>query len=337
MTDDLRSALAEGETDTPAGIDVAAVRGRADRIRRRRSALAIAAAAAVTTVAVAVPVGLLRADPAPTTPAAPPAPLACPDSVPDRARNTGPGLAGALVPFAAEEALVCSYLPGPDGPAGLTGVVRLTAAEAGDVLARLERSPVAGDDLACTQELGSPFVLQAGGGGRAVTLRLEPYGCARVGNGEREVAAGPDKDLVRALGEQASKSTACPEQLDVPPTVRTDGEAPGGTLLPTDTRRLLICRYDSDGTSARPGLDRWNAVLPTADAARVVVQLNAAPALRPGTTACTRDAGPLLLLLAVTADGVVPAVADGGGCGVVDNGERQVTAKALVRKLAGTG
>jgi hypothetical protein len=335
MTNDLRSALTEGDTDTPAGIDVAAVRARADRIRRRRSVLAVAAAAAVTAVAIAVPVGLLRAER--TSPVAPaPAGLACPDSVPDRPANTGPGLAGALVPFAAREGLLCSYLSGPGRPSGLTGVVRLTAAEVGDVLARLERRPVAGATLACTQELGSPFVLQVGGAGRAVTLRLEPYGCARVSNGVRELAAGPDQGLVRGLGERAAKSTACPGKVDVPPKLRIVVAGPG-RLLPTDTRRLLVCRYDVSGARVRPAEGRWNVVLAGADAARVVTQLNAAPAFRPGVTGCTGDAGPLLQLFAVTGDGVAPADADGGRCGIVDNGERQVMAKRLVRKLADSG
>jgi hypothetical protein len=38
---------------------------------------------------------------------------------------------------------------------------------------------------------------------------------------------------------------------------------------------------------------------------------------------------------AVTPDGVASAVADTGGCGVVDKGVRKVTNKALVRELAG--
>jgi hypothetical protein len=40
---------------------------------------------------------------------------------------------------------------------------------------------------------------------------------------------------------------------------------------------------------------------------------------------------------ATTPDGVVTAVADTGGCGVVDNGVRQVTAKAVVQKPARWG
>jgi hypothetical protein len=333
VTDDLRSALTDGDTDTPAGIDVTAVRARADRIRRRRTALA-AAAAAATAVAVAVPVAVLRSGTDPATPAASgrPVALACPDAVPEVPANAGAGLAEALVPFTPDEALVCSYA-GDTG--GLTGVVRLPAAEVRSVLERLDRAPAAGGDLVCTSEYGDPFALQVGGAGRAVTLRLEPYGCGLVGNGVRQVAAGRDKDLVRGVGDQARKSTACPEQLDVPPAVRSDGEAPGATLLPTDTRRLLVCRYGPDGLRVPAGKARWNAALAPAETVRTIAELNAAPAFHPGSTACPRDAGPLLALLAVTADGVVPAVADGGGCGVVDNGARQVQAKALVRRLAG--
>jgi hypothetical protein len=329
VIDDLRTALSAG--DTPAGIDVGLVRARAHRLRRRRMALATAAAAAVT--AVAVPVGLLRADPAP--PAAPtPATLGCPDQVPELLDNTGPGLAEALVPVTPDGALVCSYGAGGTSTGGLTGVVRLTAAEVRSAVDRLDAAKPGSGPLICTSEFGYPFLLQVGGGGRVVTLRLEPYGCGRVTNGAREVMLGRDKELLRGLGDEARKSTACPDRLDVPPTVRTDGEAPGGTLLPTDTRRLLVCRYDVDGARTGAGKDWWNAVLDAGAATRVIEQLNAAPAYRPGVTGCPRDAGPLLALLAVTPDGVVSAVADGGGCGIVDNGERQVTAKRLVRKLA---
>jgi hypothetical protein len=327
VTEDLRSALASG--DTPAGIDVAAVRARAHRLRRRRMALATSAAAVVTALAVAVPVGLLRSG-SPPPAAAPPGPvaLACPDTLPDSPRNAGPGLDGALVPFPAEEALVCSYPAG----SGLTGVARLRGAELQSIR-RLDGRPPTGDQI-CTSEFGHPFVLQVGGAGRVVTLRLEPYGCALVTNGVRKVSAGREKELVRSFGDAAMKSTACPEQLDVPPAVRRDGEPPGATLLPADTRRLLVCRYQPTGERARSGKDRWNAVLSPAETTRMVAALNASPPLQPGT-GCTRDAGPLLVLLAVTADGVVPAVADAGGCGVVDNGVRQVTNKALVRQLAG--
>ena len=335
MTDDLRSALTDGDTDTPAGIDVTAVRARADRIRRRRMALATAAAAA-TAVAVAVPVAVLRSGTDPATPAASgrPVAVACPDAVPARPDNRGPGLDRALVPFAADRALVCTYRAAGTSTGGLTGVVPLSAAEARAAVDRLAAAGRVTTGLqVCTSEFGYPFVLQVGDGGRVVTLRLEPYGCARVTNGAWEGVLGQDKELLRSLGDRAAKSTTCAERVDVPPAVRTDGEAPGDTLLPTDTRRLLVCLYQPTGERVPAGKARWNAVASPADTARLVAGLNASPQLQPGAV-CTRDAGPLLVLLAVTPDGVVPATANAGGCGAVDNGVRTVAAKEIVQELA---
>jgi hypothetical protein len=333
VTDTLRSALAAG--DTPVGVDVTAVRARADRIRRRRMALATAAAAA-TAVAVAVPVAVLRSGTDPGTPAASGhrVALACPEAVPEVPANAGPGLDRALVPFAADRALVCTYGAGGASTGGLTGVVPLTAAETRSVVDRLDAAePVTGDQV-CTSEFGYPFLLQVGGE-RVVTLRLEPYGCARVTNGAWGRSLGRDKELLRSLSDRAARSTACAERVDVPPAVPTGGERPGDTLLPTDARRLLVCRYGPHGERVPAGKARWEAVLSPAETVRTVAELNAAPAFHPGSTGCPRDAGPLLTLFAVSADGVVPAVADGGGCGVVDNGAQQVQAKALVRRLAG--
>jgi hypothetical protein len=328
--------LRHGDTDTPAGIDMTAVRSRADRIRRRRVALATAAAAA-TAVAVAVPVAVLRSGTDPGTPAASgrPVALACPDAVPEVPANAGPGLDRALVPFAADRALVCTYGAGGASTGGLTGVVRLTAAETRSAIDRLDAAePVTGDQV-CTSEFGYPFLLQVGGAERVVTLRLEPYGCARVTNGAWGRGLGRDEELLRSLSDRAAKSTACAERVDVPPAVPTGGEPPGDTFLPTDARRLLVCRYGPHGERVPAGKAWWNAVLSPAETVRTVAELNAAPAFHPGSTGCRRDAGPLLTLFAVSADGVVPAAADGGGCEVVDNGAQQVQAKALVGRLAG--
>lgn len=329
--DGLRSALAAGEVDTPAGVDVSAIRARAHRQRRRRTALVTAAAAAVTALAVAVPVGLLRAEGAP--PAAAPAPVAigCPELGPGPPRNAGPGLAGALVPFAPQEGLICSYDASPGQSGGLTGVARMTAAELRSLLDRLD-GPVQASPAYCTNDYGRPFAVQVGGAGRLVTLRLEPYGCRTVTNGVRTVSAADSKELLRDLGDRASSRSRCPAVLGRPLTVPPGGERRGTGVLPEEARRLLLCRYDPTGARQGDGKQTWNAVLDAEHTSRVVAGLNASPPLQPGG-ACTLDAGPLLLLFALTPDAVVPAVADAGGCGVVDNGVRQVTNKALVQVL----
>lgn len=334
MTDDLRSAPAERDTDPPGGIDRTGVRARAEQTRRRRMVL-VTAAAAATALAVAVPVAILRSGTDPASPADPAAAaLACPDALPEVPDNSGPGLAGAMVPFTPDEALVCSYESGDITTGGLTGVVPLTAAETRSVVDRLNGAgPVTGDQV-CTSEFGYPFALQVGGAGRVATLRLEPYGCAVVTNGARTGTVGRDKELLRDLGGRAATSSACAERVDVPPAVRTGGEPPADTLLPTDTRRLLVCRYDPTGERVADGKRRWSAVASPADTARLVAGLNASPELSPGAV-CTRDAGPLLMLYAVTPDGVVPATADAGGCGPVSNGVRTVAAKEIARELAG--
>jgi hypothetical protein len=335
MTDDLRSALSAG--DTPAGVDVGLLRARAHRLRRRRMALATSTAAIVTALAVAVPVGLLRADPA--SPAAPAsATLGCPYFMPDRPRNTGPGLGDALVPFRPERGLVCSYDGSPTENGELSGVARLTAAELRFLTGRLHRST----PEYCTSEGGSPFAVQVAGAGRVVTLRLEPYGCAIATNGTWSQYAPEDKEWLRRLQGRAASTSPCADWLGrepvapagSEPVAPAGSEPPGDTLLPEDTQRLLVCRYSAVGHRERRGKLIWNVALAGAEARRVVDELNASPPLRPGT-ACTRDAGPRLILHAVTPDGVVSAVADAGGCGVVDNGVRQVTNKALVRELAG--
>jgi hypothetical protein len=167
-----------------------------------------------------------------------------------------------------------------------------------------------------------------------VTLRLEPYGCAIATNGTWSQHAPEDKEWLRRLQGRAARTSPCADWLGREPVAPPGSEPPGDTLLPADTQRLLVCRYSAVGHRERAGKSTWNAALTAAEARRVVDELNASPPLRPGTV-CTRDAGPRLILHAVTPDGVVSAVADTGGCGVVDNGVRQVTNKALVRELAG--
>jgi len=186
----------------------------------------------LTALAVAIPVGLLRADPAPPVAAPAPVPLGCPERGPGQPRNAGPGLAEALVPFAPEDGLICSYDVWGAEVGGLTGVARLTASELRSLLAALD-SPDRASPALCTSELGYPFAVQVRGAGRLVTLRLEPYGCGIVTNGARTVLAADSKDLLRDLGDRARSRSRCPARLDRPP-----GVPPGGGVVDNGVRQV---------------------------------------------------------------------------------------------------
>lgn len=175
MTDTLRAALS-ADDDTPAGIDVAAVRTRAGRLRHTR--YAIAGAAAVTALAVAVPIAAVRPGTPSVTAAAPPA-LICPDRLP--ASQADPHATGDLLPGPPTEAVLCTF----DGSGRLSESAPLSAAltaTLGRRLADLDQPTEI--DVVCTTEHASPFAIRLGGPDWTTTVRIDPIGCPRVGNGE---------------------------------------------------------------------------------------------------------------------------------------------------------
>jgi transposase InsO family protein len=204
MTDILRAALSADE-DTPAGVDVAAVRARAGRLRRAR--YAVAGAAAVTALAVLVPVAVLQRDRATTTAAPAPVPaLTCPGLLPDAPRDRSG--AGDLLPGPVTGALVCDYAYSGIGPAPtgrLSGTARLSATEATALAARLAAAPPPGGNQVCTSEFALPFGLRFAGDGWTRTLRVEPYGCAAVDNGTVTRLAAADKTYLQQLAGRARR------------------------------------------------------------------------------------------------------------------------------------
>lgn len=200
MTDTLRAALSADE-DTPAGVDVAAVRVRAGRLRRTR--YAAAGAAVVTALAVLVSVVVLEAGSDAVVAAKVPE-LVCPDRVPGAARDSYG--TGDLLPGPVTGALICTYADSRDRPSGgrLSGTARLTAAEATSLAARLAAAPPRVEQ-ACTAELSTTFALQFAGPGRTTTLRVETYGCVLVSNGTVTRVAGADKPYLRQLEQRATR------------------------------------------------------------------------------------------------------------------------------------
>lgn len=316
----LRDALTAGEADTPAGVDLPAIRSRAHRIRRRRVAATAGTAAALAALATAVPVLALRPDGAPTA-AAPPA-LACPERIFTTGTPTG---SGTLLPGPPTGALVCTYGGEPGKP--LTGVLRLSPTETDRLAARLEATPAAPDgDLPCTADLGRTYALQFVDRDRATTIRVEDYGCHTVTNGSVTRLAGAEQSYLDDLGDRASATSACPETLTDPAAVLA---APAGpTLLPPDTRRLLLCAYLGGGVrSARGPAPDFDALVEDPD--RYVAGLNSA-----GPAACDAAAGdPRLLVAAVTPSGVKQVVARPGNCPSVTDGTRTLAGGPLVQDL----
>jgi hypothetical protein len=203
MTDTLRAALSADE-DTPAGVDVAAVRARAGR--RRRTRYAVAGAAVVTTLAVLIPIALLRPDRAAPVTGTASAELACPEFLPEVPRD-GYG-AGDLLPGPVTGALICdfAYSVKVGAPTGrLSGTARLSAAEATSLAARLAAAPAVTGNVPCTLEYFPSFALRFAGPGWATTLRIDPYGCVLVSNGAVTRTAGADKTYLRQLYERASR------------------------------------------------------------------------------------------------------------------------------------
>lgn len=200
MTDTLRAALSADE-DTPAGVDVAAVRIRAGRLRRTR--YATAGAAVITALAVLVPIATLRPDRAPTTAATPPE-LTCPEFLPGAPFDgSGPG---DLLPGPPTDALICDFAHAREAltTGRLSGTARLSAAEAAALAARLAAMAPARADQACTREFSFPFALRFAGPGWTRTLRVETDGCAPVSNGTVTRIAGADKDYLKRLEERAA-------------------------------------------------------------------------------------------------------------------------------------
>jgi hypothetical protein len=201
MSELLRAALSADE-DTPAVVDVAAVRARAGRLRRTR--YAAAGAAVITALAVLVPIAVPRPGrPAPAV-AAPPA-LTCPDHLPGGpADGSGPG--DLLPPGPVTGALVCRYADTPARFSGgrLTGTARLGPAEAGPLATRLAASPLRSDQV-CSAELSTTFALVFAGPGWTATLRVETYGCALVSNGRVTRVSGVANAALKELEKRATR------------------------------------------------------------------------------------------------------------------------------------
>lgn len=329
-TDELRAALGT-DADTPAGVDVGAVRDRARTLRRRRTTLLAGTAAVLTVAAIVVPAGILGrggsgpdtgpvAAPAGTTPA----PLACPDALPGTPANTGEGLADRLVPFRVEDALLCSYRQPPKGTATvLTGVLRLAPAEAASVAEQVNAGLATPPEW-CTADIGVPFVLRAGGGGRAVTLTLQPYGCGEMTNGTK-VLTGKTQFL-RDLREKVDATSDCPRGADGDTMFAAD---PGPTLLPADTTRLLLCAYRQQ---PRAGTG-WDAAVEGEDARSLVRTLNSSPVVAAGP--CTAEGGSAqVVVVAVAPDRVKRVLGQLGNCrAFLDGSDRRVRNEPVVRQL----
>lgn len=330
MTEHLRAALSD-DRDTPAGVDVEAVRTRAGRLRRGR--WAVAGVAALTAVAIAVPVVLLRPDPAPPAPSAPvtaagQAAPACPDTAPAAPAAPAPAT-GPLVGFAPTGGLLCGYLADQtttmaDGPLG--AVTRLTAAQARALAAVIDAASGPDGELGCTDELALPYTLQFAGAGRLVTLRVQPYGCGEVSDGSRVVLAAKDPAFL-AVVKDLPTYAACPPRLNDPRTVFT--EPAGDALLPADTVRLVVCGY-VDGAPAEEV--RTARVVETREARRYVTEFDASPSV--DDLACTAERGsPVILVTAVTPTGTKRVVGEVGNCRTLSDGTRSVRNEALVRSL----
>jgi hypothetical protein len=242
--DELRTAL--GDADTPAGIDLDAVRARAHR-RRRTAALAAVAAVAGLAVIVTVPVVLAG----PRTPAAtPPAGTGsdCPDRYPQSLRNSGPGLGDRLVPFRPDGALVCEYRaeldwsPVPHRPlvTVLTASRVLAAADARSLLARFERG-ASHPARRCPLPGAAPVIVQMSGSGRTVVLRVYPDGCPEVSNGIRTTYPGIATSALLDLLYGPPARLTCPQGARQEP-LRIDRK-PSGPLVPVRTELMLVCQY----------------------------------------------------------------------------------------------
>lgn len=321
MTDTLRAALSADE-DTPAGVDVAAVRVRAGRLRRTR--YAAAGAAVVTALAVLVPVAVLRPDRVAVTAVAP-AGLSCPDRLPGAPFDgSGPG---DLLPGPATGAVLCTFADfGASGTSGpLAGVARLTAAEARVLAARLAAArPAPPPGAVCTSELSVTFAIRFAGPAGPTTLRVETYGCAKVSNGTVTRLAGVDKAYLRQLVRRAAGSATCPV---APPSGPDVAKQPAGpALLPAAARRLVLCAY-LDGALLR------DVALQDAPAQDAIARLDAAPAEPPGEACGQPAGGRQLVLLAVAPDGVRRAVADLDACGGIRGGTRVLRDFSLVQEL----
>jgi hypothetical protein len=192
----LRAAL--DDTDTPAGVEVSAIRRLARRQRLR--AVGTVATAVAVVAAIAVPVAVVRqsrgqVDRPPTSGTADGP--ACPSSLPTKVTNTGAGLADQLVPFTPDQVLACAYEtspnvqsnPGLDETTYLTSSRALPADVARRLLDRYERgSPQSVGP--CTDELKMPVLFAVTGAGRSLILQIDPFGCMRVTNGTRTLYAG---------------------------------------------------------------------------------------------------------------------------------------------------
>ncbi len=127
-------------------------------------------------LAVLVPVAVPRSGPDAVVAAAPATP-ACPDRLPT-APDDGSG-PGDLLPATVTGAVLCFFGDGSRSTDPLTGVARLTAAEASSLAARLAAAPaVSPAGVPCTDELSATFAIRFAGRTGAATLRVETYGCA---------------------------------------------------------------------------------------------------------------------------------------------------------------
>jgi hypothetical protein len=281
--DDLRTAL--GDKATPAGVDVRAVRRRAGRQRGWLVAGTAVAVLAVT-FAVALPLrttegGAPPARPSPTPPAAA---ADCPRSYPRDLHNSGPGLAAHLVPMAIDAVVACEYHGSylsrqPTPPAAfmyLTASRQLRKQDGRALVDLLERA--APRHPAGCETDGASMLLQVTGGGRTVSLRVDPFGCGIATNGHTTRFGGPAATTsLLALLAGTPPRLACPATPDA-----DEWAAPrkGQThILPFLPDRLIMCRYGPmPGTRLTPD---WTHELDGPDAREFVRILDAEPEFAP--------------------------------------------------------
>ncbi|HVQ89783.1 MAG TPA: hypothetical protein VMU51_01995 [Mycobacteriales bacterium] len=281
--DDLRSALDDGAT--PAGIDLNAVRRRAEQQRRWTAA---GAAAAVVAVALAVALPLATTGGAAPThgatrtqSAGPPSTDDCPNSFPADLGNSGPGLDEQLVPMAVDSVLACEYHgayvnrqpPPPAASQRLVASRSLPATSARTLLATFQagatRHPY------CRGAERSSILLLVTGAGRTVRLRVDPFACGLITNGHAVRFPGPPATaILPALLAATPARLSCPAQPESQPWPDRNAR-PGGHLISFVPDRLVFCRYGPmPGTSLDQGSPQE---VDGAGAAEVIRRLDGQP------------------------------------------------------------
>jgi hypothetical protein len=330
--DELRAAL-HGEPD-PLGstLDLPAVRQRAHRLRRTRRLAVSGTAALAVVAAVAVPYGLTRTD----TPAAPVAAADLPAGAGCPATFTPAGAAdqaGLPVPFAAEQALACGYLP-VDRPGTVRPLVGALTLDTADTRELVDRVNTAGRTapIACTRVAQPSFSLLLLGPGRTATLTADLSGCASVSAGSARwyVLDAAGRALLGRLLGRVLAPTACPGSA----VETTPG---GGTGSPPATAlTLVICPLPTPVMPSGGGSGRTGPAVLTGDRAATVMRRIAASPRSDRDAMCTADLGPSVQVVAVDAAGMTRFSAQSYGCGYIGNGEWTVQNKALGAELVRT-